>query len=145
MACSAPRWPARLLQHRLVAGLHASVAARAGDLPPELRPAFLRGFERAAAHGLNLGAGQHGGVSPPAGLAAGPAQRFSTAAADAFADAFLPAARTTLTVVAVVLLVTAALATLVRRRPAGGEPAQVPQPVGASAAGTAVLDRPEPH
>ncbi|MET8373957.1 DHA2 family efflux MFS transporter permease subunit [Micromonospora profundi] len=139
-----------LLQHRLVDGLHASVTARAEQLPPELRPAFVDGFERAAAHGLNLGAGQHGGVSPPPGLAAGPAQRFSTAAADAFADAFLPAARATLTLVAVVLLCAAVLAAFVRRRATVAQPPAVVPPVAVSTAGASTRDqrdrrRPAPH
>jgi len=103
-----------VLQSRLATTLAAAAQHNAGQLPPGQRAPFVAGFIGAAQHGLQLGAGQHAGVQPPPGLPDDQADHFGRLVTDTFADAFLPAARTTLFVVAGVLLAGALLAMLLR-------------------------------
>jgi EmrB/QacA subfamily drug resistance transporter len=99
-----------VLQNRLVESLHHTARDTAAQLPPELRAPFVRGFDDAAARGLQLGSGQNGGVIPPHTAPAGLVDRFNQLVADTFGSGFVPATRPTLSVVAAVLLLGSLLA-----------------------------------
>ncbi|GAA2597094.1 MFS transporter [Actinomadura fulvescens] len=108
-----------VLQNRLVEALHREAAERAGRLPPSARASYLSGFDEAAAAGLHLGRGQHGGVGASEDLPPGLAERFAALVREAFGQGFVAATRPTLSVVAVVLVAGAVAAVFVERRPAG--------------------------
>lgn len=99
-----------VLQNRLTAELGRQAGERAGQLDPPVRGALVAGVRAAADRGLQLGAGQSGGVRAPAGLDADAADRFTRVVQDAFGSAFLAASRPTLAVVAAVALLGAGLA-----------------------------------
>src|SRR6266545_1331169 len=125
-----------VLQNRLTSSLHREAAERVAQLPPDARGPYLTGFDAAAAHGLQLGNGQSGGVSVPPGLAPGMADHFGRLVHEAFGAAFLSATRPTLTVVAAVVLVGCLLAVLMTgRRPAAPTAAGGPATSLAVAAG----------
>ncbi|MDH2428409.1 DHA2 family efflux MFS transporter permease subunit [Sphaerisporangium sp. TRM90804] len=105
-----------VLQNRLVEALFHEARERAPSLPPEAREPYVTGFADAAARGLGMGGGQSGGVAPPAGLAPDVAERFARLAHDAFAEAFMLAARPALTGAAAVVLAGAVLAVFITRR-----------------------------
>ncbi|MEU7874965.1 DHA2 family efflux MFS transporter permease subunit [Dactylosporangium sp. NPDC049140] len=104
-----------VLQDRLAASLRQAATDRAAQLPPSARGPFVDGFAAAADRGLQLGSGQHGGVRTPDGLPADLGGRFQQLVADTFGQAFLPAARPTLGVVAAVLFAGSLLALAVTR------------------------------
>jgi EmrB/QacA subfamily drug resistance transporter len=107
-----------VLQQRLIGELHRAAAERAGQLPAGARAPFQTAFDTAAAHGLQLGTGQSGGVTAPAGLPPELAARFSQLVHDAFGQAFVAAGKPTLAVVAGALLVGSLLAVFMARHPA---------------------------
>jgi MFS family permease len=79
------------------------------------RTPLAEAFQRAADHGLQLGAGQRAGVVAPPGLSAAAADQFTRDADELFAGAFLYAARWALLVAAGALLIGSALTVLIRR------------------------------
>jgi EmrB/QacA subfamily drug resistance transporter len=99
-----------VLQNRLVHTAQAAAADHAGQLAAPLREPFRAGFRETAARGLQLGAGQSGGVSTPTGLSGGDAAHFTALVHQAFAEALVAASRTAFTVTAVVGLLGAVLA-----------------------------------
>lgn len=104
-----------VLQGRLAVTLHAEAVRSAAGLPPELGHRFVDGFTAAAGRGLQLGTGQHGGITPPADLPPDRAGHFQDLVADTFSRAFLPAARPAMIVVAAALVTGSVLAAFIRR------------------------------
>jgi MFS family permease len=128
-----------ILQNRLLADMDADAARRSAQLPPAYREGFVRAFHDAAHRGLELGSGQSGGVSLPAGLPPSLASRVQAMVHDIFVQAFVSAVRPAFAAVVGVLLVAAVCAGFMvsrHRRPTVGdaEPAMVP-------AGTPVAGR----
>lgn len=115
-----------VLQNRLAASLRHTAEQQAAQLPPATRGRFVDGFARAADRGLQLGSGQHGGVSTPAGLPNGLAHHFDQLVAETFRQGFLPATRPTLGVVAAALVFASLLAVWMPRREPHTE-AQLPR------------------
>lgn len=111
-----------VLQSRLAASLRHLAEQQATQLPPAARSGFVDGFARAADRGLQLGTGQHGGVSAPVDLPSGLVQRFDQLVTETFRQAFLPAARPTLGVVAAALLFGSLLALWMPSRATAGSP-----------------------
>jgi hypothetical protein len=101
-----------VLQGRLASSLKEQAAQRAGAVPPDYRPGFVRGFDTAGRH-LDL-AGHGAGAAPPAGTPDGAARRIADAAASVFGHGFVEAMRPTLLVPAVVLAVGALACLFVR-------------------------------
>lgn len=116
-----------LLQNRLATALHDQSVLYAGQLPQPLRAPFITGFSNAATKGLEVGAGQTGGSVPlPPGLPASVVQQIQQAAAQVFSHGFVAAARPTLALPLVILLL-AAVSCLALQHPAS-TPTTVPAP-----------------
>jgi hypothetical protein len=120
-----------VLQNRLVSSLRETTQQQAAELPPSARPALHTGIADATEDGLRLGSGQQGGFTAPDDLPAELADRVERSAVEAFGDALLAAARPTLVVVAVALLLGSFLATFMTRRVRAGrvaaaQPDEVP-------------------
>jgi hypothetical protein len=98
-----------------------------GQLPEAARGPFLSGFDRAAEQGLQLGAGQGGGIAAPGGVAPDLAQRFNQVVHETFGEAFISASRPTLAVAGIVVLAGCLLAIFMKRhkhegaKPAGSD------------------------
>lgn len=102
-----------------------AAATEVNKLPEEARPAFLAAFENAAANGLQVGRGQTGGALVPEGLSGSAAEQFRNASHEVFTRAYIDAARYTLWVPAILLLLGGVACFIgLRRRPAAP---QVPQ------------------
>lgn len=116
-----------LLQNRLAAEVPAQAAHHAGGLPAALRGDFQNGAATAVDRGLDVGAGQVGGIPVPQGLPEPQARAFSDAAQQVFGSSFTAAAAWVLMATALVQLAGLALCFLLPRRqartadPAGDE------------------------
>jgi EmrB/QacA subfamily drug resistance transporter len=107
-----------ILQHRLTESLHHQAVERAAELPGTARGPFRTAFDTAAAHGLQLGSGQYGGITAPAGLPPDVADRVTRLVHEVFGTAAVAASKPALVVVAVVTMVGGLFAALLTRRPA---------------------------
>jgi hypothetical protein len=95
-----------LLQNRLAAALHDEAVTAASQLPQPTQAPFIAGFSNAASSGLNVGAGQTGASFPlPAGLPAAVVQQLQQAAMHVFTNAFVDAARPTLILPLLIILI----------------------------------------
>jgi EmrB/QacA subfamily drug resistance transporter len=121
-----------LLQNRLVSSMTSQFAARTGSLPPSARGPLLAGIQNTAKNGIQVGAGQNGGVKLPAGLPSSLVPQVVRIFHDVFTYGYVSAMRTTMIMPVVLLLVGSAscLAIARRNRPGG-------QPAAAAPAGTA--------
>jgi EmrB/QacA subfamily drug resistance transporter len=100
-----------LLQNQLVASISGQAAARAAVLPPQVRGRFVAGIQKSAGHGIQVGAGQNGGVVRDSGLPARLAAEVARIGHDVFAFGFVAAMRTTM-IMPVVLLAVGAVSCL---------------------------------
>ncbi|HEX6547917.1 MAG TPA: DHA2 family efflux MFS transporter permease subunit [Candidatus Dormibacteraeota bacterium] len=105
-----------VLQNRLAAYLPEQAAAASGQLPAPFRAGFVEGFRNAAKAGFEVGTGQSGGISLPAGLPASVAAQLHTLVVQVFDNGYLLALRPTVAVGVAVLLAGAASALLLERR-----------------------------
>ena len=105
-----------VLASRLATSMADIAAQDAGQLPADLQPAFLAAFQNASRTGLQVGRGQAGGAQVPPGLSGPAAERFQDLIHDVFTRGYVEAARFTLWVPAILLLVSGVLGLLLLRR-----------------------------
>ena len=128
-----------LLQNRLVSTLTSQAASRSAALPPQVRQRFVTEIQHSASSGIQVGAGQNGGMARQSGLPASLAAEVARIGHDVFTFAYVEAMRSTM-ILPVVLLAVGALSCLAlrERKPSA---AVSPQSAGApAAADVAVTD-----
>ncbi len=113
-----------LLQNRLVASMSSQAAARSAALPPQVRGRFITEIQNSARNGIQVGAGQNGGISRQAGLPANLVAEVGRIGHDVFTFGYVNAMRSTMVLPIALLLVGAAscLAISQRKRPARSGP-----------------------
>ena len=136
-----------LLQNRLVSSMNSQAAIRAAALPPQVRDRFITEIRAAAKNGIQVGAGQNGGISKQSGLPASLVAEVGRIGHDVFTFGYVSAMRTTMVMPVVLLLVGAVSCFAIRRlqRPAGpaaavsatGTAASAPAPGSASVSSSA--------
>jgi EmrB/QacA subfamily drug resistance transporter len=116
-----------LLQNRLVADMTNQAKTRAAALPSQVRGRFLTEIQNSASNGIQVGAGQNGGVTKQSGLPAQVAAEVARIGHDVFTFGYVQAMRTTM-LLPVILLAVGAVSCLalrersLRRQPAPAEP-----------------------
>ena len=123
-----------LLQNRLVSSMTSQATARSAALPPSVRGRFVTEIGNSARHGIQVGAGQNGGISHQAGLPASLAAEVGRIGHDVFAFGYVDAMRTTMVMPVALLLVGAASCFAIRRRE---RPAELDQAVPAASSESA--------
>jgi EmrB/QacA subfamily drug resistance transporter len=105
-----------LLQNRLVSSMNSQAAARAGALPPPLRGPFVAGIRSSASKGIQVGAGQNGGIKLPTGLPARLIADLLRIGHEVFTSGYVDAMRATM-LLPVILLAVGALSCLLLTGP----------------------------
>lgn len=125
-----------VLQNQLLTAMHDQAVVASGQLPPAFRQRFIDGFAAAASNGFEVGRGQSGGASVPAGLPPQSIALIERLIHDVFVDGFVGAMRPTLAVPAAVLVAAALACLLINRRAkaAVGEETQALEAVSETAA-----------
>src|ERR1700689_5702509 len=85
-----------LLQNRLVSDMTRQAKIRGAALPAQVRGRFITEIQQAANNGIQVGAGQNGGISKQAGLPAPLATAGARIGHDGFTFGYVPATRTTM-------------------------------------------------
>jgi len=112
-----------LLQNRLVADMTSQAKIRGAALPAQVRGRFITEIQKAAANGIQVGAGQNGGISKQAGLPAQLAAEVARIGHDVFTFGYVEAMRTTMLLPVILLGVGAVSCLALRQRspkPAAG-------------------------
>jgi hypothetical protein len=124
-----------LLQNQLASSLASQAAARSAALPAALRGPFVAGIRASASKGIQVGAGQNGGITLPAGLPARLIADLLRVGHEVFTSGYVDAMRATM-LMPVILLAVGALSCLLLTgpRPAATAP---PAPELAVEQGTA--------
>jgi EmrB/QacA subfamily drug resistance transporter len=133
-----------LLQNRLVSTMTSQATARAAALPPQVRGRFLHEIQNSANNGIQVGAGQNGGMTQQSGLPASLAAEVARIGHDVFTFGYVAAMRSTM-ILPVVLLGVGAVSCLAlrERKPsaaAGPQAVQAPAVAGAAVPDAAVTD-----
>ncbi len=118
-----------LLQNQLVSSMTSQAATRSTVLPPRVRSHFIAGIRESAGNGIQVGAGQNGGVASQAGLPAHQAAEVARIGHDVFTFGFVDAMRTTMIMPVVLLAVGAVSCLAISRHQRAAEPgraAEVP-------------------
>jgi EmrB/QacA subfamily drug resistance transporter len=123
-----------LLQNQLASSMASQARIRAAALPPQLRGHFIAGIQRSASNGVQVGAGQNGGVARQAGLPAHLAAEVARIGRDVFTFGFVDAMRATMILPVVLLAVGAASCLAITRH--RGAPAASRTPAAAQAEAT---------
>jgi MFS family permease len=113
-----------LLQNRLVSSMTSQATARSAALPPQVRGRFVTEIGNSARNGIQVGAGQNGGISRQSGLPASLAAEVGRIGHDVFAFGYVNAMRTTMVMPVALLLIAAASCFAIRRRERPAEPGQ---------------------
>jgi EmrB/QacA subfamily drug resistance transporter len=113
-----------LLQNRLVSTMTSQAQARAAALPPGIRHRFIAEIRNSANNGIQVGAGQNGGISGQAGLPARLAAEVARVGHDVFTSGFVEAMRSTMLLPVILLAVGAVSCLALRER----KPAATPRP-----------------
>jgi EmrB/QacA subfamily drug resistance transporter len=123
-----------LLQSRLATEVTDQAAQRLGEVPPEAQAGFQNGIATAVNRGLDVGAGQSGGIPVPSGLSEQAARQTAHVTQEVFGVSFTSAATWALVLTALVQLAGMLLALLLpgRAKPAAGPPADAPAPTVAA-------------
>jgi EmrB/QacA subfamily drug resistance transporter len=121
-----------LLQNRLVSTMTSQATARAAVLPPQVRGRFVHEIQSSASNGIQVGAGQNGGITQQSGLPASLAAEVARIGHDVFTFGYVEAMRTTMILPVVLLGVGAVSCLLLRER----KPAAGPGPAAGPAAPT---------
>jgi len=110
-----------LLQNRLVSSMNSQAATRSAALPPQVRGRFIAEIRASARNGIQVGAGQNGGISKQAGLPASLVAEVGRIGHDVFTFGYVDAMRTTMVMPVALLLIGAFSCLAIRRRerPAG--------------------------
>jgi hypothetical protein len=114
-----------LLQNRLVSEMTSQATARSAALPGQVRSRFITEIQNTAKNGIQVGAGQNGGMAKQTGLPGNLVAEVARIGHEVFAFGYVNAMRSTM-VLPVVLLTAAALSCLAiqqRKRPAAPAPA----------------------
>jgi MFS family permease len=106
-----------LLQNRLVSDMTSQAETRAAALPAQVRGRFITEIRNAASNGIQVGAGQNGGISKQAGLPAQLAAEVARIGRDVFTFGYVQAMRTTM-LLPVILLAVGAVSCLALKQPA---------------------------
>jgi EmrB/QacA subfamily drug resistance transporter len=115
-----------LLQNRLVSSMTSQATTRAAALPAQVRGRFITEIQASARGGIEVGAGQNGGIARQSGLPASLAAEVGRIGHDVFSFGYVDAMKTTMALPVVLLAVGAAscLAIKGRKRPAEPGPAE---------------------
>ncbi|HEX4660544.1 MAG TPA: DHA2 family efflux MFS transporter permease subunit [Streptosporangiaceae bacterium] len=113
-----------LLQNQLVSSMTSQAATRSTVLPPQVRSHFIAGIRESAGNGIQVGAGQNGGVARQAGLPAHLAAEVARIGHDVFTFGFVDAMRTTMIMPVVLLAVGAVSCLAISRHQRAAEPGQ---------------------
>ena len=116
-----------LLQNQLVSSMSSQAASRSAALPPQTRGRFIAEIQKSASNGIQVGAGQNGGVVKQAGLPAHLAAEVARIGHDVFTFGFVDAMRTTMIMPVVLLGLGAVSCLAIRRRPRPTEPGPAPE------------------
>jgi EmrB/QacA subfamily drug resistance transporter len=116
-----------LLQNQLVSSMSSQAASRSAALPPQTRGRFIAEIQKSASNGIQVGAGQNGGVVKQAGLPAHLAAEVARIGHDVFTFGFVDAMRTTMIMPVVLLGLGAVSCLAIRRRPRATEPGPAPE------------------
>jgi EmrB/QacA subfamily drug resistance transporter len=119
-----------LLQNRLVSTVTSQATSRAAALPPQVRGRFITQIQHSASNGVQVGAGQNGGLAKQSGLPAALAAEVARIAHDVFTFGYVEAMRSTMVLPVVLLGVGAVSCLLIRER----RPAAATEPSAATAA-----------
>jgi EmrB/QacA subfamily drug resistance transporter len=114
-----------LLQNRLVSTMTSQAKTRAAALPPQVRGRFIAEIQHSASSGVQVGAGQNGGMSGQSGLPAHLAAEVARIGQDVFTFGYVEAMRSTMLLPVILLGVGAVSCLLLReriRRPAEPQP-----------------------
>jgi EmrB/QacA subfamily drug resistance transporter len=127
-----------LLQNRLVSTMTSQAQTRAAALPPGLRRRFITEIHNSANNGIQVGAGQNGGISGQAGLPARLAAEVARIGHDVFTSGYVQAMRSTMLLPVILLGVGAVSCLALRERkpaatPRSPAPAAEPAAPGAGA------------
>jgi EmrB/QacA subfamily drug resistance transporter len=130
-----------LLQNRLVSAMTEQAHAQSAALPARVRNGFVGEIQNSASNGIQVGAGQNGGITRQSGLPASLATEVARIGHDVFTFGYVSAMRSTMILPVVLLGVGAALCLALtgqkRTAPAtAGQPAAADSP----AADAAVAD-----
>jgi EmrB/QacA subfamily drug resistance transporter len=133
-----------LLQNRLVSTMTSQATARAATLPPQVRGRFVHEIQSSANNGIQVGAGQNGGMTQQSGLPASLAAEVARIGHDVFTFGYVAAMRSTM-ILPVVLLGVGAVSCLAlrERKPsaaAGQQAVQAPAVAGAAVPDATVPD-----
>jgi EmrB/QacA subfamily drug resistance transporter len=133
-----------LLQNRLVSTMTSQAASRSAALPPQVRGRFITEIQNSANNGIQVGAGQNGGMTQQSGLPASLAAEVARIGHDVFTFGYVAAMRSTM-ILPVVLLGVGAVSCLAlrERKPsaaAGPQAVAAPAVQASALADTAVAD-----
>jgi hypothetical protein len=120
----------------------SQAASRSAALPPQVRHRFVTEIQHSASNGIQVGAGQNGGMARQSGLPASLAAEVARIGHDVFTFAYVEAMRSTM-ILPVVLLAVGALSCLAlreRKPPAAAAPQTAGVPAVADAVDVAVAD-----
>src|SRR6266568_5818557 len=115
-----------LLQNRLVASMSSQAAARSAALPPQVRGRFITEIQHTAKNGIQVGAGQNGGISKQSGLPANLVAEVGRIGHDVFTFGYVDAMRSTMVLPVVLLAVGAASCLAIRGRKGPAESGPAP-------------------
>jgi EmrB/QacA subfamily drug resistance transporter len=124
-----------VLQNRLADALHNEAVNRSGSLPSGFRQQFVNAFDGVAKSGFQVGRGQTGGASLPAGIPPQAAAQLQQLFHDVFVNGYVDAMRPTIAVAITFLFVASISCLFVVRRKraaAGAVPATEEQLPAAS-------------
>jgi EmrB/QacA subfamily drug resistance transporter len=119
-----------LLQNRLVSTMNSQALTRSTALPPAVRGRFITEIHNSASNGIQVGAGQNGGISGQAGLPAQLAAEVARIGHDVFTSGYVQAMRSTMLLPVILLAVGAVSCFALRER----RPAAEPHPAAAETA-----------
>ena len=136
-----------LLQNRLVSTITSQALTRSAALPPGVRSRFITEIHNSANNGIQVGAGQNGGISGQAGLPAQLAAEVARIGHDVFTSGYVQAMRSTMLLPVILLGVGAVscLALRERRPAAAGRPpaAETAAPIQTAAPGAVQARTPD--
>jgi MFS family permease len=128
-----------LLQNRLVSTMTSQAASRSAALPPQVRGRFVHEIQNSANNGIQVGAGQNGGMTRQSGLPASLAAEVARIGHDVFTFGYVAAMRSTM-ILPVVLLGVGALSCLALRERKPSAAAESPAVEAPTVPDTAVTD-----
>ncbi|TCO59780.1 MFS transporter [Actinocrispum wychmicini] len=123
-----------LLQSRLAVEVTDQAAQRLGDVPPEARTGFQNSIATAVDRGLDVGAGQSGGIAAPGGLSDQATRATARVTQEVFGAGFTTAATWALVLTGLVQVVGALLALGLpgRAKATARQPVDAPAPAVAT-------------